>query len=260
MAIQQKLARYVADLSGLGGFLKPNHPMVNYISKELASGKLKVPSYTPYIAPNHAETPWPLQSAEHGAALAKWNANRQATRTAYPQLFHLNAWLLYRLRFIFSAPQLNRLSIVALHLATTEAIGKALAYDQLLKAHLEELTRARANRKAGVVDFSELLSNDQHTFKLQATHQHAKHVTDPPIRKKEETKEKKEKERTRLPKNEYLGELSGDRRRNAATAAISNAKAERSRSRSRHRSRPPSRSHGRKKPPAREATKQRNRR
>ena len=77
--------------------------MANYISNELAVGKLKLPSYTPYIVPNHAEAPWPVQSAERRTALAKWNSNRQVTRAGNPQLFPLNAWLLYQIRFIFSA-------------------------------------------------------------------------------------------------------------------------------------------------------------
>ena len=155
LVIPQKLARYSADLSGMGGFLKPNQPMVNYISMELAVGKPKVPIYTPYIVPNPAESPLPVPSAEHRTSLAKRNSNRQASRAENPQPFPLNARILYQMRFIFPADlcgdwatigglsaQLNHLSIV-LHLETTEAIGAALTYDQLLKAHLEELARAR---------------------------------------------------------------------------------------------------------------------
>ena len=48
------------------------------------------------------------------------------------------------------AAQLNNLSII-LHLATTESIAVALAYDSILPAHLGEL--ARANRTTGPVDF-----------------------------------------------------------------------------------------------------------
>ena len=141
LAIPKKLARYTSNLSGMGGYLKPNQPMVNYISKEIAVGKLKAPSYTPYIVPNPAEAPWPVPSAEHRTAVAKWTTNRQASRAANPQALPLSAWLLYQMRFIFSADlcgawstfgglsaQLNHLSIV-LHLATTEAIGTALTYD-----------------------------------------------------------------------------------------------------------------------------------
>ena len=52
LAIPRRLAEYSVDLRNLGGFQKPNHPMVNYVSKELAIGKLKIPIYTPYIAPD----------------------------------------------------------------------------------------------------------------------------------------------------------------------------------------------------------------
>ena len=277
LVIPQRLAVYKADLSGLGGFLKPNQTMVNYVSRELAVGKLKVPSYTPYIVPNPAEAPWPVDSAEHRAAIAKWNSNRQASRSSNPQLLPLNAWLLYQLRFIFSADlcgawstfgglsaQLNHLSVV-LHLATTEAIGTALTYDQLLKAHLEELARSRANRTTGSVDFAQLLSHEQHTFKLQAIHQHVK--PELPVKNKKKEKEKKEKEKekekTWIPKEEYkkkMAALAAERRKNAADAASSQPKPARSRSRSRRRSRSRKNSSGRKRPTAREPTKQRKRR
>ena len=44
-----KLKDYTADLSSLGGYLKPNQLMANYVSKELAKGRIQIPSYTPYI-------------------------------------------------------------------------------------------------------------------------------------------------------------------------------------------------------------------
>ena len=273
LVIPQKLPRYTANLSGLGGFLKPNQPMANYISKEIAVGKLKVPSYTPYIVPNPAEAPWPVPSAEHRTALAKWGSNRQASRSANPQALPLNAWLLYQLRFIFAADlcgawatfgglsaQLNHLSVV-LHLATTEAIGTALTYDQLLKSHLEELARARANGTGGAVDFAELLPNEQHCFKMQAIHQHVKPVKEKPEKEKKEKKEKGEKPPGWLPRKEFLKKLAEDRRKNAAQATSSDKKPERSRPRTRRRSRSRKRSQGRKKSPVPEnAMKHRKRR
>ena len=146
--------------------------MVIYVSRELALGKLKVPSYTPYIAPNIAEAPWPAQSAERRASMAQWNSNCQAAKAAQPQPVPVNERALYQLRFLFAsdicgarnsfggiAAQLNHLSIV-LHLATTEAVGTALTYDQMLKSHLEELARARVDDTAGDNDFLELLPNE----------------------------------------------------------------------------------------------------
>ena len=59
VAIPSKMAEYAADLRGIGGFLKPNDPMVNYVGRELAIGKTKVPSHTPFIAPNLADVPRP---------------------------------------------------------------------------------------------------------------------------------------------------------------------------------------------------------
>ena len=172
--------------------------MVNYIRKEISVGGLKAPVYTPYIAPNPSESPWPAPSADRRADLAMWNSNRQASRAENPQSLPLNAWLLYQMRFILStdlcgdwatfgglSAQLDHLSI-SLRLSTTEDIGAALTYGQLSKAHLEEL--ARANGTAGVVDFDELLPTKQHCFKMQAAHQHVKPVKDPPVKKEKEKK------------------------------------------------------------------------
>ena len=88
----------------------------------------------------------------------------------------LDARIRYQRRFVFPADlcgawatfgglsaQLNHLSMVP-HLATTDAIGTALTYDQRSKAHLEEIARARANGTAGVVDFAELLSTEKTLF------------------------------------------------------------------------------------------------
>ena len=239
--------------------------MVNYVSRELAIGKTMVPSYTPFIVPNLADVPWPAPSAEHKSDIVKWNSNRQAGQEAVAQPLPLNAWALYQIRFIFAADlvgawqifggaaaQLNHLSIV-LHIATTDAIGVALTYDQLLKTHLEELARARATGTAGSADFHELLPNEQPRFKLQATQQRTKNVAkEAPINKKEkkeQLKKEKEKEKTAvpkvgwLPKNEYLKKLSDDRE-----AAEDNRPRSRSRVKSEKRSRKRSRSAFRKQP------------
>ena len=62
------------------------------------------------------------------------------------------------------AAQLNHLSIV-LQIATADDIGIALTYDQLLKAHLEELARALATGAAGAADFHDIF---ERTDTLQA--------------------------------------------------------------------------------------------
>ena len=74
----EKLRRYSADLSALGAFFKPNQLMANFISRELARGKIQVPRYTPYIVADVSVTPWPVPAAEHTMAIAKWSNNRQA--------------------------------------------------------------------------------------------------------------------------------------------------------------------------------------
>ena len=236
--------------------------MVNYVSRELAFGKTKVPSYTPFVVPNLADVPWPAPSSEHKSAIAKWNSNRQDGTSAVALPLPLNAWLLYHLRFIFAADvvgawqlfggvvaQLNHLTIF-LHISTTDAIGVALTYDQLLKAHLGELSRARATGTAGSADFHELLLNEQPRFKMQATQQHTKPAAkDPPI-KKEKQKDQLKKEHPVnvpkagwLPKNEYLKKLAGDRK-----ASDSNRPRSRSRVKSEKRSHKRSRPAVRKQP------------
>ena len=43
VAIHRTMAEYTADLRGIGGFLKPNRPTINYVSRELAIGKTMGP-------------------------------------------------------------------------------------------------------------------------------------------------------------------------------------------------------------------------
>ena len=135
----------------------------------VAKGRLQVPAYTPYIVADVTAAPWPVSSAVHTAALARWKVGRATAgeKAARPQPLPLGVWILYRMRFIFTAErekgddstplicrdicgawssfggiaaQFNHLSIVLL-LATTENIAPALLYDSLLSAHLEELAR-----------------------------------------------------------------------------------------------------------------------
>ena len=160
--------------------------MAYCVSRELAIGKLKVPSYTPYIVPDIAAVPWPVASAEHKADATKSTGNRQSAKSAHFQPLPLNAWRLYQMRRVLAsdicgagsafgglAAQLNHLSIV-LHLATTETIGASLSYDSLMETHIEELARARSNGEAGSTDFHELLPNEQRRFNFQAIQQHVK--------------------------------------------------------------------------------------
>ena len=69
----------------------------------VAKGRLQVPTYTPYIVADVTAVPWPVGTAEHTAALASWKAGKEKKKTSRPQSLPLNAWVLYRMRFIFTA-------------------------------------------------------------------------------------------------------------------------------------------------------------
>ena len=170
IALPRKLDGYTADLRRIGSFLQPIRPIVNYVSRELAIGKLIAPIYTPYIAPNLADVHFPVPPTANKADMAKWISNRQAAKASHPQPAPVNVWALYRAHFVISADicgawnspggiseQINRLSIV-LHIATTEAIGIDLIYGPMRKSHLEELARDRVSDAAGTNGFQELLA------------------------------------------------------------------------------------------------------
>ena len=142
--------------------------------------------YTPFIAPELSKSPWPVASQSHSAALAKWQASaRLAQRSSEPQLVPFQAWLLYQLRFVFTAEicgawqlfgglaaQLSHLSIV-LHLSTVETMAVAFSYDRLVKAYLAEKARSREEGSSQNVpgaenEFARVLSNEQQHFRHQA--------------------------------------------------------------------------------------------
>ena len=112
VVIPTRLANFSVDFRGLTGLLKPNQDMANMISLELARGRSKVPAYTPFIVPKISEAPWPIASADHSAAVAKWKNNtRIAKRELFPDALPLQAWLLYQLRFLITAEMLGALSL-----------------------------------------------------------------------------------------------------------------------------------------------------
>ena len=176
----------MVDLRHLSAFLKPSQEMANFICHELARGKNKVPTYTPFIVPELSKAPCPVASQSLSSALAKWQSGaRQAQRASEPQLVPFQAWLLYQLRFVFTAEicgawqlfgglaaQLSHLSIV-LHLSTVETMAVALSYDRLVKAFLAEKARAREEGSSQQVpaaenEFSRILSTEQQHFRHQA--------------------------------------------------------------------------------------------
>ena len=98
-----KFRNYTADFSRLPEFLQPNQIMANYFSKGLAKGGIQAPIYTPYISADLATTTWPVATAEHSAALAEWNGDLQLDTVSKNAHLPINAWILYRARFIFTA-------------------------------------------------------------------------------------------------------------------------------------------------------------
>ena len=204
-----------------------------------------------------AAATWPVETSDRTAAVTKSNIGRVAKTPNVAQL-PLNAWLLYRARFVSAADicsacsrfgglaaQLNNLSPIP-HLATTESNEAALFYGSLLSDRLEELARSRAERSAAVIDFDELLSVGQTRFKLQAITQAAK--KEPAVEKVEKVDKKVKKEVDPLankspgwlPKKEYLGKLAADRAADQKKDTRRKS-AQRSRSRSKRRERTPKR-------------------
>ena len=102
LVIPERLRNFPDDLSPMSDFLKPNQLMANCVSRELARGKCQTPSYTPYIAADVSAAPWPVPSAEHTDAMAKWTSDNQASKPgAQPLPFH--TWAMYCMRFIITA-------------------------------------------------------------------------------------------------------------------------------------------------------------
>ena len=234
VVIPTRLKNFRADFSLLGAFLKPNQLMANYVSREIARGKCQTPPYTPYIVPDLSIAPWPVPTTEHTSALARWKSNKQTAKAGAPTL-PFPTWVLLRLRFILTADlcgawfpfggiaaQLNNLSIL-LHLSAVESIAVAWAYDSILSAHLEELARARADRTAGAVDFVDLLSSENHRFKMQAIAQAGRSAPGSagadraPPKASTEAKATAAPKRKWLPRKQYLAQLAAEKR--AAEAA-----------------------------------------
>ena len=170
--------------------------------------------------------------------MAKWATIMQASKPgAQPPPFH--TWALYRRRFIITADlcaawppfgglpaQLNNLPIL-LHLATVESIAVSLACDTILSTHLGELARARANKTAGAVDFMDLLSTEQHRFKIQAIALAAKSDQQPAVPKvatKAVTEvPKATAKRPWMPKKQYLAQLAAEKKAAEAAAVAAAA-------------------------------------
>ena len=91
-----------------------------------------------------------MSANEHSDAIAKRRINtRQAQRESFPHDVPIQALILYQLRFLTTAELLGALSTfgglaaginplsIVLNIATTDTITVALAYERLVKQHLE---------------------------------------------------------------------------------------------------------------------------
>ena len=163
--------------------------------------------------------------------------SRRPDRELNTPPFH--TWALRRLRFMLTADhcdawirfgglsaQLNNLSIL-LHLATVESIAVALAYDTILSTRLEELARSRANKTAGAVDFTDLLSTEQHRFKIHAIDLAAKTAPKPAVPRvvtKAVTEVTKAPTRRHwMPKKQYMAVLAAEKKAAEASDVASAA-------------------------------------
>ena len=231
-----------ADLFPMGAFLKPNRPMANYVSRELARGSCQTPHYTPYKVADMSASPWPVPAADHTAALAKWKVGKKASKPG-DRPMPCRDWISYRSRSMVAADlcadwapfggwaaHLNNLSVIP-HCATAESVAAAIAYDSLLSARLGGLARARANRTAGAVDFMDLLSSEQQRVRIQAV-AHAPESPRPPAPDvtKSPTKAppvdpKAPNKRAWIPNQLYFPQLAAEEKASDAAAAAGPASA-----------------------------------
>ena len=176
VAIPDRMSTFSVDPSGWSALLKPDQDMANAISLEHARGRRKIPARAPFIYPRIAE-PWPVSKNEHPASIAKRCRNtRQALREPLRRGFPIQAFILYRVRFLIAAELLgslptfggiaggiNHLSIMP-NIATTDAIDVALAYDRLVRQHLEEKDRDRPEAAPLVGYCDSFLSDGNDSF------------------------------------------------------------------------------------------------
>ena len=116
--------------------------------------------------------------SDHISARKKWlGFLKHAKRSLAPQELAIQAFALYRLRFVFAAdlrqdwskfgglgPQLAHLSTV-LHLGIAESVGNSLSYHRLVGQKLQGKARKRT---ASETDFAALLSVENFPLEEQA--------------------------------------------------------------------------------------------
>ena len=141
----------------MGAFLKPNHLMGNYVTRELARGERQTPSYAPYTVADLPDAPLPVFVANRATSSPKREAIRHPSKPGAQQI-PTHARNIYRKRFMMTADpcaswltfdglaaHLGNLSAV-LYLAATEFSGASISRDTTratLSSQLAELSRAR---------------------------------------------------------------------------------------------------------------------
>ena len=167
VCIPLRLNKMNLPLVSLSGLLIPDQRMVNEISELLARGQATSPPYTPYAFMPLNKEPWAPALFERKKSIEGWNSRMTTLKS--DQSLSFQAWILYRLRFCFSAAacgawdlyggligQINNIGVI-LNLAVVENVGVALKYFDFLHTQLESSARSRA----ADVDYFKLLSEEQ---------------------------------------------------------------------------------------------------
>ena len=169
--------------------------MINEIPRLIAGGELCRPSYIAFPVAQLQEEPWKPKLPTHDRPDDDWG--KRTTGSAHLQLFPTQAYILYSLRFIFSAhmvlawepfggipDQFNALAS-DLNLSIVENSGGDIEYDLAIRKQCADLAR----RRRSSIDFDRLLSQEQAEIKKHViAHRTAPpaHAGDPPnqIRRK----------------------------------------------------------------------------
>ena len=102
VVIPERMREFSANLRGIASLLKPAREVANYISRELARGRNKVPAYTPFIVPGVSAAPWPVPSKERQSDVTRWRTSARLAKDN-PSSIPMQSWILYRLRFLIAA-------------------------------------------------------------------------------------------------------------------------------------------------------------
>ena len=165
---------------------------------------------------------------DHTPARTKWVAySEKSKRSLLPQELSIQAFALYRTRFIFAAdlcsdwsklgglgPQLAHLSAV-LHIGITESVGAALSYRRISGAKLQDKARKRSTAEA---EFVSILASENFSPEEQAKKEIALAIE----------ADANQNDRDGVPKGKGQGE-NGDRNQAPYTPYRDNARDEASR-------------------------------